>query len=404
MTALTSPRSTSLPSHETTLPVLDVNITKRVGSTTLKVAFCTPADAHTLALLGASGAGKSLTLACIAGLITPDTGSIKLGNRVLFDREQRISVPAQERHIGYVFQHYALFPHLTVERNIATGLARMSRADKRRRLDQLLEQFQLTDQARQLPNQLSGGQQQRVALARCLACDPELVLLDEPFSALDEHLRWQLELELSQTLARFGKPAVLVSHNRDEVMRLASHVCVIDHGVAQPVQEVAQFFAAPVTVSAAALSGCKNLAPAEVRGPHNLFVPSWGCTLSCASQLSDGVTWVGVRSHAIALAQDCSTSRENVSGEAASCADSLQGVRSYTGASQTNCLELTVERIVPSPFAHVILTRTCTGALLRAETHNELPPFVQVGAHIVGVIEASDVLALIDSQKECGHA
>ncbi len=197
----------------------------------LDVAFAS--DAPVVALYGPSGAGKSLTLQAMAGLVTPSAGHVRIGGRTLFDAALRVDVPAEERGVGIVFQHYALFPHLGVRDNIAFGLTswrrRLAPADARR-VDELLESFGLTELARSRPATLSGGQQQRVALARALACNPQVLLLDEPFAALDTMLRDQLRAELAAVRARWGIPAVLITHNVDDVLALAGKVFVIEGG------------------------------------------------------------------------------------------------------------------------------------------------------------------------------
>lgn len=174
---------------------LFVEIEKQLGNFHLDVRF--QAETETLALLGASGCGKSMTLKCIAGIMTPDRGRIVLNGRVLFDSEARIDLPPQQRRVGYLFQNYALFPTMTVEKNILCGIRSGSKAEKAAALSATLHRFRLEGLEKRYPAQLSGGQQQRVALARILCSQPEVILLDEPFSALDSYLKWDLELKLS---------------------------------------------------------------------------------------------------------------------------------------------------------------------------------------------------------------
>ena len=178
---------------------LSVEIRKKLGNFQLDVQF--ESSRSPLALLGASGCGKSVTLRCIAGILTPDEGRIVLDGVTLFDSATGINLPPQKRQVGYLFQQYALFPHMTVRRNIAAAVRESSR--RAEITSDLLRRFRLEDAAEQKPAQLSGGQQQRCALARILASDPKLILLDEPFSALDGYLKTQLELELTDMLADF---------------------------------------------------------------------------------------------------------------------------------------------------------------------------------------------------------
>ncbi|MDF2632452.1 MAG: ABC-type sulfate/molybdate transport system, ATPase component, partial [Caproiciproducens sp.] len=178
---------------------ISVDITKTLGNFRLNVKF--EAQDEILALLGASGSGKSMTLKCIAGVEKPDAGRIVLGGRVLFDSEQKINLSPQKRKTGYLFQHYALFPNMTVEENIAAGICAPKR-EKGEKIQEKIKAFYLNGLEKHYPSQISGGQQQRVALARILASEPEILMLDEPFSALDSYLRWQMEQEMSGVLEK----------------------------------------------------------------------------------------------------------------------------------------------------------------------------------------------------------
>lgn len=209
-----------------------VDIRKQLGNFQLDVRF--EAENERLALLGASGCGKSVTLRCIAGILTPDEGRIVLDGTVLYDSASRIDLPPQKRQVGYLFQQYALFPNMTVRQNIAAAVRERTR--RQAVTAEKLRQFRLEDAAEKKPWQLSGGQQQRTALARILASGPKAILLDEPFSALDSYLKYQLELELTEMLEQFPGTVLWVSHDRGEVFRSCQRVCVLDRGVSQPVQ------------------------------------------------------------------------------------------------------------------------------------------------------------------------
>jgi molybdate transport system ATP-binding protein len=213
-----------------------VDIKKRLGKGrrvfNLEVSFAS--DKDVVVLFGPSGAGKSLTLQAIAGLTAPDAGRIVVGERVLFDASRNLTIPARHRDIGYVFQDYALFPHLTVVQNVAFGLKRawpwkMCRPD-RLRLEEVLEIFELASMRDSLPRDLSGGQRQRVALARALIRRPSLLLLDEPFSALDALLRAKMRQELLKVQERFNLPVILITHDPEDVAALAQIVVVYDAG------------------------------------------------------------------------------------------------------------------------------------------------------------------------------
>ena len=197
------------------------------------------AEVERLALFGPSGSGKSLTLACIAGLVRPDRGRIAIDGEVWFDAARGVDVPARERRVGFVFQDYALFPHRTVEENVAAaddrGYPRRRSAARRSEIEALLATFGLADLRASYPEQLSGGQRQRVALARALLAKPRLLLLDEPFAALDTTLRERLRGELVAVQRRFGVPMLFITHDPDDLAECAQQVVEIADGqVASP--------------------------------------------------------------------------------------------------------------------------------------------------------------------------
>lgn len=276
---------------------LCVDIEKKLGAFRLRAQF--EAQDGTTALLGASGCGKSVTLKCIAGIMTPDCGRIVLGNRVLFDSEKKIDLPPQQRRVGYLFQQYALFPNMTVEQNILCGIRREHKAQKKELLAEKIRMFRLEGLEKKHPAQISGGQQQRVALARILSSEPEAVLLDEPFSALDSYLKWNLELELADLLALFGGPVLWVSHDLDECYRNCGSVCVMEDGKTGAVTGMDEIIRCPESVSAARLAGCKNfLAAVEKNGA--VYLPEWGMALPVDAK-GKTFTTLGIPDHAVAL-------------------------------------------------------------------------------------------------------
>jgi molybdate transport system ATP-binding protein len=208
--------------------VLSVALTKRLEGFTLDIAWT--GTERVVALLGPSGSGKTVTLHCLAGLLRPDQGRIELDGTVLFDAESGIDVPTRARRLGYVLQGYALFPHLTVEQNLAYGLHAWPRAKRAKRVAEVLERLGLSPLALRHPRELSGGQQQRVALGRALAPDPAILLLDEPLSALDAPLRRQLRAELVATLREWDTTTVLVTHDLSEAYELADQIVVYERG------------------------------------------------------------------------------------------------------------------------------------------------------------------------------
>jgi molybdate transport system ATP-binding protein len=184
-----------------------------------------------VALVGRSGSGKTLTLRCIAGLERPDRGRIRIGERLLFDSAAGVDVPVHRRRVGFVFQHYALFPHLTVERNVLFGFRGRGPADRAGALGRALALCRLEGLASRYPRELSGGQRQRVAIARALASDPAVLLLDEPFAALDRETRDEVLGELRSILESSRVPTVLVTHDAEEARALGEEVIAMAAGV-----------------------------------------------------------------------------------------------------------------------------------------------------------------------------
>ncbi len=275
---------------------LIVDIRKDLGGFVLETAF--EAEPGVTTLLGPSGCGKSLTLKCIAGIERPDAGHIELDGRVLFDSKRRIDLRPQERRVGYLFQNYALFPNMTVRQNLACGLrAVKSREERERRIDEMTALMRLDGLDRHKPHQLSGGQQQRAALGRILLSEPELLLLDEPFSALDAHLRDSLKIELRNMLLRFGREVLMVTHSREEAYDLSRRIAVMDRGRLLALKPTKELFADPGSVPAAVLTGCKNIAPAVKTGAYEVEVPDWGLRLQTAQPVGDRLCAVGIRAH-----------------------------------------------------------------------------------------------------------
>ena len=250
-------------------------------------------DKEFVTFLGPSGCGKTTTLRVIAGFVTPKSGN------VFFDGKDIANMPPYKRPVNTVFQKYALFPHLNVFENVAFGLriAKVPQKEIDERVTEMLEIVSLKGFEKRKPDQLSGGQQQRVALARIMASDPAVIMLDEPLSALDSFLHWQLELKLSRILREYSGTTLYVSHNRDEVYRLCDRVCVINQGRSEPVKTVAEFFDAPPTLAAAILSGCKNFSRIDIIDSLRLRARDWNMTFACARPIPDGARYVGVRAH-----------------------------------------------------------------------------------------------------------
>ncbi|MEO0434661.1 MAG: molybdate ABC transporter permease subunit [Cyanobacteria bacterium J06656_5] len=279
-------------------PTLSVTLTKHLPNFTLDVSFS--ADEQPLGLLGGSGTGKSMILRCLAGIETPDTGRIVLNGRVLFDSETGINVPVCDRNIGILFQNYALFPHLTIAQNVAFGLHQKLPPEQIQEIvTQQLSAVHLEAFAERYPHELSGGQQQRVALARALASQPEVLLLDEPFSALDTHLRDQIERQLIDRLQDYQGVTLLVTHNLDEAYRVCHQLLVLDGGTTIAHGPKHNIFEHPQTVSVAQLTGCKNISPALAHGPNQIEARHWQCVLQTVEPVSSNLTQIGIRAHQI---------------------------------------------------------------------------------------------------------
>ncbi|HEY9795311.1 MAG TPA: molybdate ABC transporter permease subunit [Leptolyngbyaceae cyanobacterium] len=275
---------------------LFVDIQKQLPGFLLDVSFST--NEQILGLLGASGAGKSMILRCIAGIETPTQGRIVLNGRVLFDSEQGINIPSRDRHIGFLFQNYALFPHLSVAQNIAFGLPKGTSAlTIKQQVEAQLATMQLQGYADRYPRELSGGQQQRVALARALASQPEALLLDEPFSALDTHLRSQLEQQLITSVETYQGVTLFVTHNLEEAYRVCQDLLVMERGKAIAYSSKQNIFERPNTVSVAQLTGCKNFSRVVVKASQQVEAIDWGCTLRVIEPVSELLSHVGIRAH-----------------------------------------------------------------------------------------------------------
>jgi len=234
-----------------------VEITKRLPEFTLDVAWS--AGDGVAVLFGPSGAGKTLTLQCLAGLIRPDAGRIVVDDRVLFDSAVGVDLPTQQRRVGYVFQGYALFPHLTVGQNVAFGLRDRPRAARLARAAEVMERLGLGGLAHRRTGELSGGQRQRVALGRALAIDPALLLLDEPLSALDAPLRRSLRDELRTILSGWGTAAVLVTHDFTEAYQLADRIVIYENGRVIQSAPRAELLWQPASEAVARIMGLRNV-------------------------------------------------------------------------------------------------------------------------------------------------
>jgi len=288
---------------------LQVNIRKKFSGFELNVEFET--EAGCMGILGASGCGKSMTLKCVAGIETPDQGRIVLNGKVLFDSEKGINLPARERRTGYLFQNYALFPTMTVEENLSIVLPGKKR-DKLPLVAEQLRRFQLEGLEKRYPSQLSGGQQQRVALARMLLYKPDIIMLDEPFSALDGFLKDTLQMEMLELIRDYSGDVLMVSHSRDEIYKFCDHMMLLSEGKTILKGCTKDIFRRPERMEAAKLTGCKNISSIEKISDYELYACEWKIKLKTEEKIGDSIKYVGIRGHNLIPVQE--RSEENVMG------------------------------------------------------------------------------------------
>jgi len=278
-----------------------VDIQKKLGDFQLDISFSS--NVRRIGILGPSGCGKSMTLKSIAGIEQPDRGRIVIGtgddpasNHVLYDSAKKINLKPQKRNVGYMFQNYALFPTMTVAQNIAAGL-RLPAAQRDERVREMISRFRLQGLEDHLPGQLSGGQQQRVALARIMAYQPDLIMLDEPFSALDQHLKERLQHELISMLEGYQGQVILVSHSRDEIYRFSEELLIMEQGRILARGKTQVLFDHPHTKPVAKMTGCKNFSAARRLDAHTLRLTDWGIDLHLRREIPEEITAIGYRAH-----------------------------------------------------------------------------------------------------------
>ena len=265
-------------------------------------------EGSSLALVGPSGCGKSMTLRMIAGLEKPDEGYIKVGDTIFYDSSEGINVSAYKRRVGYLFQNYALFPHLTVEQNIAFGLTECPRLEKRAKVHSIMERLRIKGLEKRHPQYISGGQQQRVALARTLVTDPELLLLDEPFSALDSQVKKKMEKEVIDVRNAFSGTMILVTHSLEEAFRLCSNIAVMDNGRIIQLGTQDEIIHQPANRTVARLTGTENIFDGMVVERYGETAQIWVEELQVHLTISntlkqDNLSW-GIRPAQLIVDQD----------------------------------------------------------------------------------------------------
>lgn len=286
---------------------LSVSIKKSFPAFTLDVDI--EAGNETIGWLGESGCGKSLTMRCIAGIETPDEGKIVVNGKTFFEREvgkrPTVNLSPQERKTALLFQNYMLFPNLTVAENVAAGIDRkLPKEERNAQVDAELKRFGLDGFGKRYPSQLSGGQQQRVALARMLAAKPDILMLDEPFSALDAHLKGVLEQNLAGLFETFHGTILYVSHDIDEALRFCDRIAVIEKGHVMEVSTGNNLVNNPQSAASIRLSGCKNTTPAHRIDDRRVFLPAWGIGVDTDKPAPENLTYMGVRAFFLERAKE----------------------------------------------------------------------------------------------------
>lgn len=268
---------------------LKMHVEKKLDTFTLKVDL--EIEEGITGILGYSGSGKTMTLKMIAGIVTPDSGTIILNGKVLFDSSRKINLKSRERNIGLMFQSYALFNHMSVYDNIAIGM-KGTKESKKSKINELLKMLELEMLEDKKPNKLSGGQKQRVALARILAQEPDLLMLDEPFSALDSHLQWTIAEDFKKALEMFKGSVLYISHNRQEIYKYCNQIAIMSDGCIVEYGKKEYIFDRCHSVAGARLTGCRNVAPLYKVSDSHAIVEPWDLELN---QDVKEAKWVGIR-------------------------------------------------------------------------------------------------------------
>ena len=342
--------------------MLEVKVKKTLADFQLDVEIT--ADREILSILGASGSGKTMTLLCAAGLLRPDQGSVKLNGRVLYCSQNNIYLPPRERNIGFVFQNYALFPHLTVKENIAYGIGRLKKTEQAERVSELLEIMNIPGLVNRYPAELSSGQQQRVALARAIAPEPEALLLDEPFSALDTFRRERLEIELLNLQQFFKGDILFVTHDLAQGYKLGNRIALYDDGRIIQCDRKDTVIAQPGSLPAAKLTGVKNIFSGRITAIREnlveLFIPAFGQTIAAKSYKAAGLrlnqtVHIGIRPEQIVLTT--ATGENTLDCLLDQVVDGVTNINYYYYAVKDGEKKVKLECSAPRPFNEPCLKR-----------------------------------------------
>ena len=254
-----------------------------------------------------------------------------------FDSEKKINLTPQQRNIGFLFQNYALFPHMSVKQNIQLGIEKLSKEEKDEITKKYLKKFRLAGFEDRYPWQLSGGQQQRIALARALCLNPDILILDEPFSALDYHLRSNMENELCEILKDFDGNVLFVTHDISEAYRISDDIIVFDNGLSLPKRTKNELFVHPSCMTEAVITGCKNISSCDIINTDTVFAKDWGFNCKIEKGVNENSKHIGIRAHHMKVVEDNSQDIED--GE--------------------NIFEMTVVKVIENSFTYNIHIKNC---------------------------------------------
>ena len=266
---------------------LIVDIKKRLSNFDLDLQF-EASGGVVFAILGASGSGKSMALKCISGIEKPDSGYIELDGKVFYDSKKHINIKPQKRNVGFLFQNYALFPNMTVEENIKAGIR-----NKDINFEDIIKKFFIYDIRNKKPKEISGGEQQRTALARIFISSPNILLLDEPLSALDYHIKLELEKFILSSIKEFNGTTLFVSHNREEVYKMADNIGILNRGKFEVIDSKHNIFKSPKTYFSALLVGCENFSRVKILDDKKIECVDWNIIINS----NNNINYVGVRAN-----------------------------------------------------------------------------------------------------------
>lgn len=311
---------------------LSIDIKSKLHSYDMDISFKT--SSKRIGILGASGAGKSMLLKFISGIISPDHGTIKIDEEIIFDSSKKINIKPQKRDVAYMFQNYALFPNMTVRENIEIVI-QGSKELRKEKASEYMKKFHIFDLADKRPKDLSGGQQQRVALARIMVYEPKVILLDEPFSALDSNLKDKLQIELEEMLSGFDGTIIMVSHSKDEIYRFSEELLIVDKGKIVEYGPTKKTFSHPKTLEGAKIIGLSNIMPVHFDRGNKISVPDLDTEI-CLDDFSyvydidtNKIKYIGIRDRDFELLSEGQTAENIINAKIEKIYEGLEDTRVY---------------------------------------------------------------------------